>query len=211
MVQLQVVCLRAVIGFTFALCLLVVLVARSTSRPPALRHASFSAPLSHAHDESVLEPVICALPSLDVLQKRCPFLSLQNNSTGRPRDKSLMHCLSLLQETSPCLKTIGQPAIDNAAKIPEVPNAEPVSLRAQVFRIQQTKRSSKTTDESQATLRQRDWQQFPETELGLPSTAVCFSGGGARALTSSVGQMRALLALGVLDNQHVGYLTGVSI
>ncbi len=42
----------------------------------------------------------------------------------------------------------------------------------------------------------------------LPKTAVCFSGGGTRSLAATVGQLRGLAALGLLD--QVGYLSCVS-
>ena len=42
----------------------------------------------------------------------------------------------------------------------------------------------------------------------LPQTAVCFSGGGTRSMAATVGQLRGLAALGLLD--RVGYLSCVS-
>ena len=42
----------------------------------------------------------------------------------------------------------------------------------------------------------------------LPATAVCFSGGGTRSMVATVGQLRGLAALGVLD--RVGYVSSVS-
>ena len=42
----------------------------------------------------------------------------------------------------------------------------------------------------------------------LPQTAVCFSGGGTRSMVAAVGQLRGLVALGLLD--RVGYLSCVS-
>ena len=42
----------------------------------------------------------------------------------------------------------------------------------------------------------------------LPQTAVCFSGGGTRSMVATVGQLRGLGALGLLD--RVGYLSCVS-
>ena len=42
----------------------------------------------------------------------------------------------------------------------------------------------------------------------LPQTAVCFSGGGTRSMAATVGQLRGLVALGLLD--QVGYLSCVS-
>ena len=42
----------------------------------------------------------------------------------------------------------------------------------------------------------------------LPQTAVCFSGGGTRSMAATVGQLRGLVALGLLD--RVGYLSCVS-
>ena len=53
----------------------------------------------------------------------------------------------------------------------------------------------------------------PEQRAGvlavpLPQTAVCFSGGGTRSMAATVGQLRGLVALGLLD--QVGYLSCVS-
>ena len=53
----------------------------------------------------------------------------------------------------------------------------------------------------------------PEQRAGvltepLPQTAVCFSGGGTRSMAATVGQLRGLVALGLLD--RVGYLSCVS-
>ena len=53
----------------------------------------------------------------------------------------------------------------------------------------------------------------PEQRVGvlrvpLPQTAVCFSGGGTRSMAATVGQLRGLAALGLLD--RVGYLSCVS-
>ena len=53
----------------------------------------------------------------------------------------------------------------------------------------------------------------PEQRAGvlaapLPQTAVCFSGGGTRSLAATVGQLRGLVALGLLD--RVGYVSSVS-
>jgi len=54
----------------------------------------------------------------------------------------------------------------------------------------------------------------PYPEMSLPeltsrgSNAVCFSGGGSRAYSAALGQMKALLDLGVIDN--VRYLNGIS-
>ena len=55
--------------------------------------------------------------------------------------------------------------------------------------------------------------QAPEQCPGVLSepparTAVCFSGGGTRSMVASIGQLRALQALGLLD--RVGYLSCVS-
>eukprot|EP00928_Gymnodinium_smaydae_P011186 TRINITY_DN14155_c0_g2_i1.p1 TRINITY_DN14155_c0_g2~~TRINITY_DN14155_c0_g2_i1.p1 ORF type:complete len:608 (+),score=63.25 TRINITY_DN14155_c0_g2_i1:102-1925(+) len=49
--------------------------------------------------------------------------------------------------------------------------------------------------------------EFPSSH-GHVRTAICFSGGGSRALSSNVGQMRALTALGVLP--HVDAISSVS-
>ena len=71
---------------------------------------------------------------------------------------------------------------------------------------------------SQLSLRIRVWADTgpgcaPEQRGGvlaapLPQTAVCFSGGGTRAMVAAVGQLRGLVALGLLD--QVGYLSCVS-
>jgi hypothetical protein len=49
--------------------------------------------------------------------------------------------------------------------------------------------------------------RFPEQHLGLhadrPSVGLCFSGGGARALSASMGQYRALTKLGLMDKVRV--------
>lgn len=49
---------------------------------------------------------------------------------------------------------------------------------------------------------------FPEKELNLPSTGICFSGGGTRAMTSAIGQMKALDSLNLWSK--VGYISSVS-
>jgi len=71
---------------------------------------------------------------------------------------------------------------------------------------------------SQLSVRIRVWADTgpgcaPEQRGGvlaapLPQTAVCFSGGGTRAMVAAVGQLRGLVALGLLD--QVGYLSCVS-
>ena len=71
---------------------------------------------------------------------------------------------------------------------------------------------------SQLSVRIRVWAdtgpgRAPEQRGGvlaapLPQTAVCFSGGGTRAMVAAVGQLRGLVALGLLD--QVGYLSCVS-
>ena len=53
----------------------------------------------------------------------------------------------------------------------------------------------------------------PEQRTGvltapLPPTAVCFSGGGTRSMAATVGQLRGLAALGLID--QVGYISCVS-
>jgi hypothetical protein len=49
--------------------------------------------------------------------------------------------------------------------------------------------------------------RFPEQRLGLhadrPSVGLCFSGGGARALSAAMGQYRALTKLGLMDKVRV--------
>ena len=49
---------------------------------------------------------------------------------------------------------------------------------------------------------------FPEESLNLPSTGVCFSGGGTRALSCAAGQMKGLHELGLWED--VGYVSCVS-
>src|SRR5262245_14798773 len=53
---------------------------------------------------------------------------------------------------------------------------------------------------------------FPEQESGVlppsPNTGVCFSGGGSRSQVATVGQLRALAALELLD--RVRYISCVS-
>ena len=56
-------------------------------------------------------------------------------------------------------------------------------------------------------------QPAPEQRAGvlrrsLPRTAVCFSGGGTRSMVATLGQLRGLAMLGLLD--QVGYLSCVS-
>ena len=71
---------------------------------------------------------------------------------------------------------------------------------------------------SQSPVRVRVWAdegpgRAPEQRVGvlrepLPQTAVCFSGGGTRSMAATVGQLRGLAALGLLEG--VGYLSSVS-
>lgn len=51
---------------------------------------------------------------------------------------------------------------------------------------------------------------FAEQKLPQPPrpTAVCFSGGGTRAMSAAFGQLRGLTALGLMD--HIGYISSVS-
>ena len=49
---------------------------------------------------------------------------------------------------------------------------------------------------------------FPEDNLNIRSTGVCFSGGGTRAMNCAAGQMKALDSLGIWP--HVGYISSVS-
>lgn len=51
-------------------------------------------------------------------------------------------------------------------------------------------------------------QEFPEASLNLPSTGVCFSGGGTRAMNCAIGQMKGLQELGLWED--IGYLSAVS-
>ena len=58
-----------------------------------------------------------------------------------------------------------------------------------------------------------DSGQAPEQRPGvlresLPQTAVCFSGGGTRSMVATIGQLRGLAAMGMLD--RVGYVSCVS-
>ncbi len=49
---------------------------------------------------------------------------------------------------------------------------------------------------------------FPEEALGLQKTGICFSGGGTRAMTCAIGQMKGLDSIGIWP--HVGYISSVS-
>lgn len=49
---------------------------------------------------------------------------------------------------------------------------------------------------------------WPEQALNLPSTGVCFSGGGTRAMSCAIGQMKGLEQLGLWDD--IGYVSAVS-
>ncbi|MEQ6124110.1 hypothetical protein AAON49_07930 [Pseudotenacibaculum sp. MALMAid0570] len=49
---------------------------------------------------------------------------------------------------------------------------------------------------------------FPEAKLNLPSTGVCFSGGGTRAMNCALGQMKGLDSLGLWND--IGYISAVS-
>ncbi|PHN05209.1 hypothetical protein [Flavilitoribacter nigricans] len=49
---------------------------------------------------------------------------------------------------------------------------------------------------------------FPESDLQLKPTGICFSGGGTRAMTCATGQMKALDSLGIWP--HIGYISSVS-
>lgn len=53
-----------------------------------------------------------------------------------------------------------------------------------------------------------DTFNFAEKSLNLPSTGVCFSGGGTRAMVCAVGQMKGLSQLGLWDK--IGYISCVS-
>ena len=50
--------------------------------------------------------------------------------------------------------------------------------------------------------------EFPEASLNLPSTGVCFSGGGTRAMNCAIGQMKGLWELGLWED--IGYVSAVS-
>ena len=54
----------------------------------------------------------------------------------------------------------------------------------------------------------RSPQEFPEASLHLPSTGVCFSGGGTRAMNCAIGQMKGLQELGLWED--IGYISAVS-
>ncbi|CAK9010914.1 Cytosolic phospholipase A2 zeta [Durusdinium trenchii] len=52
---------------------------------------------------------------------------------------------------------------------------------------------------------------FPEVELGVKTdTAICLSGGGARAHVAAMGQLRALHILGLLNRDDINYMSSVS-
>lgn len=53
---------------------------------------------------------------------------------------------------------------------------------------------------------------FPEEEEDVANleTAVCFSGGGARAYLATLGALRALNEMGLLDNKKIGRISSVS-
>ncbi|MFT5254659.1 MAG: hypothetical protein ACI87N_003736 [Flavobacteriales bacterium] len=51
-------------------------------------------------------------------------------------------------------------------------------------------------------------QEFPEASLNLPSTGVCFSGGGTRAMNCAIGQMKGFQELGLWED--IGYISAVS-
>lgn len=51
-------------------------------------------------------------------------------------------------------------------------------------------------------------KDFPEAKLNLPSTGVCFSGGGTRAMNCAIGQMKGLKELGLWED--IGYISAVS-
>ena len=77
-----------------------------------------------------------------------------------------------------------------------------------------------TTTSPDTVLNAKVWQSTPrgnEMSYNYPeipdyvrpqSTAICFSGGGSRSYTASLGYMRALSDMGLMDN--VRYITGVS-
>ena len=49
---------------------------------------------------------------------------------------------------------------------------------------------------------------FPEDGLGLQKTGICFSGGGTRAMTCAIGQMKGLDSIGIWP--YIGYISSVS-
>jgi hypothetical protein len=49
---------------------------------------------------------------------------------------------------------------------------------------------------------------FPECQDGRPSTGVCFSGGGTRSYAATIGQLRGLAEIGLLE--RIGYVSAVS-
>ncbi len=49
---------------------------------------------------------------------------------------------------------------------------------------------------------------YPENSLDLPSSGVCFCGGGTRAMNCAIGQMSGLSELNLWD--HIGYISAVS-
>lgn len=49
---------------------------------------------------------------------------------------------------------------------------------------------------------------YPECQDGRPSTGICFSGGGTRSYAATIGQLRGLVEIGLLD--RVGYVSAVS-
>ena len=51
-------------------------------------------------------------------------------------------------------------------------------------------------------------REFPEVSLHLPSTGVCFFGGGTRAMNCAIGQMKGLQELGLWED--IGYISAVS-
>lgn len=51
-------------------------------------------------------------------------------------------------------------------------------------------------------------EEFPEARFKLPSTGVCFSGGGTRAMNLALGQMAGLRELDLWDD--IGYISAVS-
>ena len=49
---------------------------------------------------------------------------------------------------------------------------------------------------------------YPECQGGRPPTGVCFSGGGTRSYAATIGQLRGLAEIGLLD--RIGYVSAVS-
>ena len=51
-------------------------------------------------------------------------------------------------------------------------------------------------------------QVYPECQDARPATGICFSGGGTRSYAATIGQLRGLAEVGLLD--RIGYVSAVS-